>query len=224
MRWWLLLALFVATPVAAQAVVRTIDLGDGISVRAETSSVCALRFGPCTTWHAVGLDIARMDGLLVARTFARVPNSPRILASVPHRGSFYRTAGLLYTDDAGANWQAAAWPSANAASAIAFDETGALGVAVGPSESVWITTDRGARWIERTSSAGLEYVDVRVLGQAIVIVDSGRTAHRTRDRGFSLQTVGGEVTEPLRIEGGFIVVTTARRVYRVGPDGTVRSE
>ncbi len=222
----ILLLVSTALPAAAQAVVRTLDLGDGVILTAQTSSpgVCAMPFGPCTTWHAVGLDIARMDGLLVARTFARVPGTSRIVASVPHRGSFFRTAGLLYTDDRGANWQAAAWPSANTAEAIAFSADGALGVAVGPSRSVWITTDRGLRWIERTSSAGLTYVEVAVLGEAIVIVDESHEAWRSRDRAFSLSSVAGEVIAPLAIEGAFIVITTAHGRFLVGSDGNLSRE
>lgn len=228
MRCGVALALFLvlASSVASgQAILRTIDLGDGMSVHAVSGApgICVFTRGPCFSWQGVGIDIARRDALLLARTYVRVPGTSRVLASVPSgAGLYYRNAGVLYTDDRGVTWGAARWPSANVATAIAFDDTGALGVGVGPSRGIWITEDRGLSFVERASSAGLGYVDVAVVGTTIVIVDEGHEAWRSRDRGFSLTSVGAEVREPLRVVAGAIEVVTASRTYRVMSDGTVR--
>lgn len=230
----LLGATAITSATSGQAILRTIDLGDGVFVESvSTPMVCIYTPGPCFVWYGHGLDIARRDALLIARTYARVSSTDRIVAAVPYvsgRGyagfSYgvpgYGLPGLLYTDDFGATWSAAAWPSANIATAIAFSSDGTLGMAVGPSRGIWITTDYGARWIERSSSAGLEYVDVAVTGRVAVIVDSAGNAWRTRDRGFALDTVGAEVSGPLTLEGDVIVVPTAHRTYRVGADGVIR--
>lgn len=213
---------------------RTIDLGDGVAVDAvSTPTVCIYTPGPCFLWHGRGLDIARRDALLIARTYARVWSTTRVVAAVPYvsgRGyagfSYgvpgYGLPGLLYTDDWGASWSAATWPSPNVANAIAFADDGLFGMAVGPSQGIWITTDHGTRWTERSSSAGLDYVDVAVIGRVAVIVDAAGNAWRTRDRGFSLDTVGAEVNGPLSIEVDAIVVPTAHRTYRVRADGVIR--
>lgn len=226
--------LLITSAASSQAILRTIDLGEGIVVEAvSTPTVCIYTAGPCFLWHARGLDIARRDALLIARTYARVWSTPRIVAAVPYvsgRGyaAFtygspgYGRPGILYTDDQGATWSAARWTSRNVPTAMAFGADGALGMAVGASQGIWISTDHGERWIERSSSAGLSYVDVAVTGNVAVIVDERGNAWRTRDRGFALDTVGAEVNGPLSVVGSDIVVPTAHRTYRVGSDGVIR--
>jgi len=216
-----------AAGTAAQAVVRTVDLGDGmqVSLVALPAGSCGT-IAPCALWSGVGLDLGRRDALLVARTFARVPGTPRVIASIPPMPSWallswrpWRSTGVLYTDDRGATWNASAWPSANAAEAIAFTPDGALGVAVGPARGIWISEDRGLRWTERSAGAGLRYVDVAALGRAIVIVDEARAAWISRDRGFSLRSGADGVSGPLRVQEGAVVIPTERGEVRVDDEG-----
>jgi hypothetical protein len=219
--------LLTAGATVAQATLRSIDLGDGMQVTlvARPAGTCG-HGAPCALWTAIGLDIARMDALLVARTYARVPGSLRVLAAVPPMPSWALTtwrrwpaASVLYTDDRGASWAAARWPAANTAEAIAFSEDGTLGIAVGASQGIWSSEDRGLSWVERSSSAGLRYVDVAVLGRAVVIVDEGRAAWVSRDRGFSLGSAADEVSGPLRVEGEAIVIPTEHGEVRIDREG-----
>lgn len=222
------LLLLVASGAGGQAPLRTIELGDGMQTLlfALPPGSCGLGVAPCALWTGIGLDIARMDALLVARTYARVPGSPRVVASVPPAPSWalstwrrWHAAGVLYTDDRGAHWAAADWPGANFAEAIAFSEDGSLGVAVGASQGIWTSEDQGLTWRERSSSAGLRYVDVAVLGRAIVFVDEGRTAWASRDRGFSSSLVAEDVTGALRTEAEAIVVPTEEGEVRIDREG-----
>lgn len=221
-------ALCLAGAAHAQLAVRSIDLGDGMQVTliSRPAGVCGPPGVACALWSAVGLDIARMDALLVARTYVRVPGSPRVLAAIPPMPVWalstwrrWPAASVLYTDDRGASWAAARWPAANVAEAIAFSEDGALGVAVGASQGIWSSEDRGLTWIERSSSAGLRYVDVAVLGRAVVIVDEGHAAWVSRDRGFSLASAADEVSGGLRVTAEAIVIPTERGEVRIDHEG-----
>jgi len=221
------LAVAVAAAAGAQAVVRTVDLGDGMqaSLVALPAGACGA-FAPCALWSGIGLDLGRRDALLVARTYARVPGSPRVVAAIPPMPSWalltwrrWRGAGMLYTDDRGATWSAASWPSANAADAVAFTPDGGLGVAVGPARGIWISEDRGLDWTERSAGAGLRYVDVAALGRAIVIVDEARAAWVSRDRGFSLRSGADGVSGPLRLGSDAIVIPTERGEVRIDDEG-----
>jgi hypothetical protein len=222
---WLALVLVLSAPVAARAqtTLRTIDLGDGMSASLVRPGYCiGLPMLGCAVWSAVGLDLSRPDSALAyALTFVRVPGSPRILASIPTR---YRYSGrsrnsVLYTDDRGASWSAARWPSANAPTAIAFSEDGSLGIAVGPSQGIWSSEDRGLSWQDRSSSAGLAYVDVAVQGRTVVVVDEGRAAWVSRDRGSALESAADRVNGPLRTEPDAVVVPTERGEVRIDREG-----
>ncbi len=221
------LAAALAAGAGAQAVVRTIELGDGMqaSLVALPAGACGA-VAPCALWSGAGLDLGGRDALLVARTYARVPGTPRVLAAIPPMPAWallawrpWRGAGMLYTDDRGATWHAAGWPSVNAAEAISFTPDGALGVAVGPARGIWISEDRGVRWRERSVGAGLRYVEVAALGRAIVLVDEARAAWISRDRGFSLTSGAEGVSGPLRVEAEAIVIPTERGEVRVDDEG-----
>jgi hypothetical protein len=226
----LALAMLLAASALAQSSLRVVDLGDGMRAELVPRSIGFCPYGGgCALWQVSGLDIGALDALLIARAFVRVPDSPRILASLPRMPAWtlpswrpWARPRVVYTDDRGRTWHEARWPSLNVPEAFAFSADGHWGASVGPSQSVWTTEDRGASWTERASGAGYGYEDVAVLGRALVMVDERRVAWRSRDRGFSRLEAAREVSDRLRIEADAIVVPTARGVVRVDGEGRVR--
>lgn len=219
-----LLALSGAAGASAQAL-ETRELGAGLSVmQVSTFAYCWGAATPCVVWEPVGFSFAGIDALRIASAFARVPESGRIVAAVtgvrPWRT--VRSHGILYTDDLGATWSAAAWSWPVRVRALSFEPSGLRGVAAGESGYVWTTEDGGATWRDRGSSAGTTYVDAARLGDVVVLVDEHGGAWRSRDGGFARDTLGAGVTRPLAVTADEIVVEARSGTVRVRPDGSVR--
>lgn len=211
--------------VVAAQVFETRELGGGLSVRqVSTYTYCWGAATPCTVWEPTGFSFGDVDALRTATAFARVPETGRILAAITGTRPWrtVRSHAVLFSDDLGATWNAARWEWLVSVRAIAFEPSGLRGAAGGDGGYVWISDDGGATWTERGSSAGTTYVDVARLGDVLVLVDAHGAAWRSRDRGFARDSLTEGVVGPLRIEGGEIVVPSARGVVRVRDDGSVR--
>jgi hypothetical protein len=217
--------LTLATSVASAQGFETRDLGAGLSVRqVSTYAYCWGAATPCTVWEPIGFSFAGIDALRVATTFARVPETGRIVAAVtgvrPWRT--VRSHGVLYTDDLGATWSAARWDWPVRVRVIAFEPTSLRGIAAGEGGYVWTTDDGGATWTDRGSSSGTTYLDAARLGDTVVLVDDHGAAWRSRDGGFARESLAEGLVGALRVEGREIVVPVERGLVRVRDDGAIR--
>ncbi|MBX3248061.1 MAG: hypothetical protein KF901_12845 [Myxococcales bacterium] len=230
---------------SAQAPLR-IELGEGVAVHGHRVPCWGVAFVPptCHQWTPAGFSFGELHVLHEAITFARVPRSGRIVAlyldrpvapGVPaQQGAsppplvlppirFDRTSAA-YTDDLGGRWRETFLPGPQIARALAFDATSSFGVAAGDGGGVWTTEDGGATWTRRRGGAEPDYVDVHVLGHAVVLVDArGATWRLWQGRGNRTQITSERPTS-VRTEADAIVVRTARRVYRVARGGEVLDE
>jgi photosystem II stability/assembly factor-like uncharacterized protein len=212
--------LALALPAEGRAqVLREIRIDDDLAAR-ERWDTCWDDLGEprlCRSWEPVGFTFGGILELAHARTFARVPATSRIVAAT----RFLGRASLLYTDDLGATWLEARWPTHDLANAVAFDERSSYGVAVGDGGRVWSTTDRGATWRERRSGAGIVYTDVAVVGRIAVFVDSSGAVWRSRDGGFLRDGITRSYGAALAVVDDAIVISTERGTIRVLRDGSV---
>ena len=227
-----LVATVITTGVVAQDAqptdLQTIDLGGDASV---TLSPTRCHFGTdllnCRVWHPSGFEFGEWQTVLESSyAFARVPWTGRIVAVFRNAGSVDgrsgTPSGVLYTDDLGATWQAGPWRWAQAARALAFDPASNFGIAAGDGGHVWSTEDGGETWRTRRSAAGIAYTQVAVIGRVCVLVDENGTIWRSRDGGFSLDTLTRSRDITLFTADDEIIVTTPEQTLRVRADGSVR--
>lgn len=213
-----------AMPALAQVMLER-DLGGGCSVRqTATYAYCWGAATPCVVWEPTGFSFGDVDALRTATAFARVPTTGRVVAAITGTRPWrtVRSSAVLYSDDRGATWLAARWDWPATARAIAFEPTGARGVAAGDSGYVWITDDGGETWTDRGSSSGTTYVDAARLGDTLVLVDDHRAAWRSRDRGFARESLADGVVGGLVVDAEAITLTTETHRIRVAADGSIR--
>ncbi len=231
--------------------IQTVELGGGLAVILEQAPCFqrdqnihpsvwrppGYEFGhwrdqPCTTWRPAGFAFGDRQELLYAYAFARVASSGRIVATYRDVDGAQRApgspptppgtaVGVLYTDDGGATWHDARWRWVHAARALAFDAGSDFGVAAGESGHVWSTEDGGETWRVRRSAAGVSYTQVAVVGRVCVLVDANGTVWRSRDGGFSHDTLTRSSEVTLETTDDEIVVTTPRHELRIHADASV---
>lgn len=212
---------------------RTIDLGEGLSVR-QVSVPCGL--ARCLRWEPHGLRFTGHEQRLAsARTFALVPSEGRVVASYnaslpggylvlpPTHAS---TAGMLATDDGGRTWHQSRWPWPHVANAVAFDRDTPYGVAVGDSGYTWSSEDGGRTWRDHRSDGGVVYTQVAVLGRLAVFADSEGRVWRSRDGGFSRRSLIEHEGVRLETDDDAVVVESAGgdRLLRVYENGRIERD
>lgn len=220
----LLLLPFVLTlaPIAAHAVAWgntavTIDLGGGMHA-SRTPGRCVtgrVVVPGCAVWHLDGVAPPPVASMLSIAMFAA--SRGRVFAAVD--------AGVLFTDDRGEHWQAAAWDGPHQPRALAFDPRGDYGVAVGTNGTVWTTDDHGLSWRLRRDGSFSTFIDVAVLGDAMVFTDTAGGVWVSHDRATSLRTVADVARGPmptLTVDAAAIWVRIeGARWVRVSRDGEV---
>lgn len=203
-----------------------IELGRGISVRQDRVAVC-VGAGPCALWIPEGFGYGELGAVLpFARTFAWVPRTGRIVASVPLPSvlayQVTATARLVVSDDRGAHWRDARWPWRECAESIAFDPEGLGGVAGGEAGTLWTTEDGGDTWTDHGSTSGTRWVSVARRGRAIVMVGDNGSAYVSRDGGFARRELAASGASDARVDGDVIVVRVGSSERRVDAEGRVR--
>jgi hypothetical protein len=176
---------------AQWTVPQRIDLGGGLAVE----RLCApptVRSRSCLGWAPTGFvfgDASRW--LLMARTFARVPATGRILA-VPERPADATSPTwmprLLRSDDAGQHWMEISWSGSPSPTAFAFDNRTRDGVATGDGGHVWSTGDAGDHWTDHGGDAR-SWASIAIADGEIVLADSLGNVFRSHDGGFGRETV-----------------------------------
>jgi photosystem II stability/assembly factor-like uncharacterized protein len=189
-----------------------IDLGGGLAVE-RLCAPASVRARSCLGWTPTGFvfgDAARW--LTLARTFARVPATGRIIAA-PERPTDATTPDapprLLRSDDRGAHWVEIPW-SGGAPHLFAFDATSRDGVAAGEAGHVWTTHDAGDHWTDHGGDTRV-WTQLAIAAGEIVMVDSSGNVFRSSDGGFARQTVAVDRAARVEQRDAEIVVHTERQ-------------
>lgn len=216
---WLALA---AAPLRAQSG-DAIDLGDGLSVR-RVPTWCGAAGVPirCYAWQASGFAFPAgplSPALTFARTFARVPRTGRLLASVANVSGPFMYTGfavrMLRSDDRGASWVPVTWRWVETAALIAFEPGSARGVAAGDSGYVWTTDDGGETWRDRGSSSGTTFTELATVAGEIVLVDGAGNVWRMSGGSFARELLLTDTSAHVTTEGDALVVRSATEELRI---------
>jgi hypothetical protein len=185
----------------------------------------------CVIWEPLGFAFGAHYELQLASTFARVPETGRIVAgrsNAPPRGPplvAWNAGGLDYvltTDDLGQSWQPSRWRWWTPPRAIAFDRHSSFGVAAGDGGYVWNTNDGGETWVERRASAGQVWEAVWVVGRVAILRDAGGVTYVSRDGGFVLERLTEDPHARVEQDGEAFIIRTARSAFRVTRAGSCR--
>jgi hypothetical protein len=208
-------------PLRAQAP-DTIDLGAGLSVHRVPTWCGAAVSVRCYAWQPTGFSFPAgplNPPLTFARTFARVPSTGRLLASVSNvSGPFLYTGfavRMLRSDDRGASWTPVTWRWLETVALMAFEPGSARGVAAGDSGYVWTTTDGGDTWRDRGSSAGTTFTELAVADREIVLVDGAGNVWRMSGGSFARDLLLTDTSAHVVNEGDAIVVRTTSEELRI---------
>lgn len=200
----------------------TIELGAGLSVR-RVPTWCGVGVGfRCYAWQPSGFSFPAgplAPALTFARTFARVPSTGRIFASVSNvSGPFLYTGfavRMLRSDDRGASWVPVTWRWLETVALMAFEPGSARGVAAGDSGYVWTTDDGGDTWRDRGSSSGTTFTELAVADREIVLIDGAGNVWRMSGGSFARDLLLTDTSAHATNEGDAIVVRTATDELRI---------
>lgn len=203
---WALALFLVAASASAQGSYRTVELGDGLSVRRSSSIPCGYR-GCAGGWAPTGFAFgSEQERLQRARVWA-LARGGRIVAAVE--------SAVLYSDDRGLHWTEARLENASV-SLFSFDRNGDLGAAVTDNGALLLSEDNGAHWRSRREGAGATVTGLGVLGRAVVLADSRGGVWVTSDGGTTLRELVAPAASTAGASPASVQVTPTAVVIQSG--------
>lgn len=218
----LVFALAALAPARAQAQ-DAIDLGGGLSVH-RTPTWCGASIAVpirCYAWQPSGFSFpsALTTPLTFARTYAVVPSTGRILASLSNTTGPFMYTGfavrMLASDDRGLTWQPVTWRWLETVALFAFEPGSGRGVAAGDGGYVWSTDDGGVTWSDHGGSSGTTFTELAVAGREIVLIDSNGNAWRMSGGSFGRDLLVTDRDAHVTSDGDALVVRTLTEEWRI---------